>query len=230
MVRSDVQLVTVLTLLLGAAPLALAQTEGETTAPAKPAAAEAAPAAPATQPQAAAPAQPELPLKAGLDYFGVNATTFSHRSLGTGDTNKQAETTSLGFVMGTYITDMFKVEGRAGFGVTGDDPDPDLSVAMKYYASWYIGVIYPWLDFSSVYAQYGFSHVRGDATVRNNNRNFRNIPEDFMTSSFSVSWLAGTDLRVAEQTYAVFEFGRLHNDTTTDSKTFQFNLGLRYEF
>ncbi|MDX5299057.1 MAG: porin family protein [Gammaproteobacteria bacterium] len=183
--------------------------------------------------QTSQPVTPPEAKKAGLDYFAVNTSLLEHRSLGTD--HERAMTTALGVVMGTYLTDMIKVEGRAGLGVIDDDPAPELTVGLKYYASWYMGIQYPWLDFSNVYVQYGFSHVRGKATVRERDRRdppnpYRRVTGDLMSSSFSVSWLVGTDLEISKDTFLVFEGGRLHNDTQTDSKTFQFNFGARYEF
>ncbi|MFE8073169.1 outer membrane beta-barrel protein [Marinobacteraceae bacterium S3BR75-40.1] len=179
--------------------------------------------------------------KEGLDYIGLTLTRLDHRSLGDGNLSSQTLASQL--ILGTYLTDLFTVEGRLGGGWNEDNPYPWLDVGIKYFASWYIGINYSWTPWSSVYAKYGFSSVHGNADKRDPrdygldkaaanaaNNDIEEIDGDFLSSSFSVSWLAGVDMAVTDNTYAIFEVGRLHADTTTDIKTFQYSLGVRYDF
>ena len=43
-------------------------------------------------------------------------------------------------------------------------------------------------------------------------------------------WAAGLDLELMDNTYLVFEGGKLFEDTDTSANAFQFSSGIRYEF
>lgn len=185
-------------------------------------------------------AEPEPAGKEGLDYFILQSSIISLSSIG--PNYEQTEIYAAGIALGTYISDYFKVELRAGGGLTddtaryrtvlnrGEEPSwVSLDVSLPYYASWYLGILYPWSDFSHVYGQFGFSHVKGEADTDNPDR-FDISSDKLYGSSFSMSWLLGVDVELTESTYILLEGGRLHTDTETNINTMQYNLGLRYEF
>lgn len=177
----------------------------------------------------------EDPKKEGLDYIAINTMYMDIRSIGQSST---AHLMGTSLTMGTYISDWIKVEGRIGTGVT-DETIKDLSptngrddsvdFSYNYWLSWYMGLLYPITEFSNAYAQLGFSSVHAEAT-RGHPDARGDIPNEFLSSSFSVSWLAGADIHITDSWYANVEFGRLHQDTKTDFKTFHVGLGLKYEF
>lgn len=193
----------------------------------------------AQQPTAA----PESVGKSGLDYVMLQTSVINYSSIG--PTKGTAETYAIGITLGTYISDYFKVEVRAGGGFSEETvsylPPPPrgreqseedrvfLDVSMPYYASWYMGLLYPWSDYSHIYGQFGFSHVKGEAETETPNR-FEDVSDKLFGSSFSVSWLIGLDLELTDNTYAVLEGGRLHTDTETGINAMQYSLGVRYEF
>ncbi|WP_341581782.1 outer membrane beta-barrel protein [Marinobacter metalliresistant] len=172
--------------------------------------------------------------RADKHYIGLMATTFNHRTIGEG--RKETAWGSGGtLVVGGHITDLFHAELRAGGGFKDAEvPNSDLSLAVDYYASWYMGLHYPITDYANVYGQFGFSYIQGEAEISDpeNDRNkaFLDLEGEFPDSGFSVSWLAGLDFEVMDDTYLVFEGGKLFKDTGSDVNTFQFSGGLRYEF
>ncbi|MAZ05372.1 porin family protein [Marinobacter sp. SS8-8] len=172
--------------------------------------------------------------RADKHYIGLMATTLNHRTIGEG--RKETAWGSGGtLVVGGHITDLFHAELRAGGGFKDAKvPNSDLSLAVDYYASWYMGLHYPITDYANVYGQFGFSYIQGKAEISDpgNDRNkaFLDLEGEFPDSGFSVSWLAGLDFEVMNDTYLVLEGGKLFKDTGTDVNTFQFSGGLRYEF
>lgn len=137
-------------------------------------------------------------------------------------------------VIGGHISELFHAEVRAGGGISDAKIQQDLTLGIDYFVSWYMGIHYPLTDFANIYGQFGFSHIQGTAELRNpderRNSRYRDFPEEFPESSFSVSWLAGIDLELFDSTFLVLEGGRLFKDTETDVSAFQFSTGLRYEF
>lgn len=166
--------------------------------------------------------------KQGLDYASLMVTNLNYRNVGSAAKTANSEAAVL--VLGTYLTDYFKLEMRFAQGFGSDTPYPDLKIGIKHFISWYLGLQYPWTNYSDVYAQVGFSSVYGRADVGNSTRNYPRIDTGLYNSSFSVSWLAGTDVRVTSHTYLVLEAGKLHDDTYTGISTWQYNAGVRYEF
>lgn len=169
-----------------------------------------------------------------MHYVGLLATAFNHRSVGT-ITNEAAWGNGATLVVGGHITDLFHAEVRAGGGITDADvPNSNLTLAIDYFASWYIGMHHPITDYANIYGQFGFSHISGKSELKRpeaaQNRQFELFEEDFPGSSFSVSWLVGLDIELLDNTYLAFEGGRLFEDTETKVNTFQFSGGLRYEF
>lgn len=172
--------------------------------------------------------------RADKHYIGLLATTFNHRTIG-----ENVEETAWGsggtLIVGGHITDLFHAELRAGGGFKDAEvPGSDLTLAVDYFASWYIGLHHAITDYANVYGQFGFSYIHGEGAIGDpgNDRNapFLELQGEFPDSGFSVSWLAGLDFEVMEDTYLVFEGGKLFEDTATDVNTFQFSGGVRYEF
>lgn len=183
-------------------------------------------------PAQAAQAQ-ETP-RADKHYIGLLVTTFNHRTIG-----ENVEETAWGtggtLIVGGHITDRFHAELRAGGGFKDAEvPNSDLTLAVDHYASWYIGLHYPISGYGNIYGQFGFSYIQGEGNIsdpdNNRNRPFEELDGDFPDSGFSVSWLAGVDFEVMDNTFLVLEGGKLFEDTGTDVNTFQFSGGLRYEF
>lgn len=158
-----------------------------------------------------------------------------------------AQTYSISFGWGTYITEHFKTELRYGTGVRDDSFLNALDVNFNYWFNWYIGAAYPLTDDISGYVMYGLSHYDADVTRRQiiYNRPIdqegnagdvvvqpdpETIPDKLFGTSFSTSWLIGLDYRLFDTTYLAFEYGRLLRDTDTNIKVYQANLQLRYEF
>ncbi|WP_273206090.1 outer membrane beta-barrel protein [Marinobacter subterrani] len=167
-------------------------------------------------------------------YIGLMVTSFNHRSVGE-DANESAWGTGGTLVVGGHLNDLFHAELRAGGGFKDADvPRSDLTLAVDYYASWYMGLHYPITDYANLYGQFGFSYIHGEGDISDpdNNRNkpFLDLEGEFPESGFSVSWLAGLDFEVMDDTYLVFEGGKLFKDTGSDVNTFQFSGGVRYEF
>lgn len=172
--------------------------------------------------------------RADKHYIGLLATTYNHRTIGE-NIKESAWGTGGTLIVGGHITDRFHAELRAGGGFKDAEvPDSDLSLAIDYYASWYIGMHYPITEYANVYGQFGFSYIHGEGDIsdpdNNRNRPFEELDGEFPDSGFSVSWLAGLDFEVMDNTFLVFEGGKLFEDTGTDVNTFQFSGGLRYEF
>ena len=167
-------------------------------------------------------------------YVGLLVTALEHRSIG--DRTKEDAWGQAGsVVIGGHLNDLIHAEIRLGGGFSDAEVSRgDLTLAVDYFASWYMGLHYPVTSYANVYAQAGFTHIKGDATLANReegyNAQFREIEGDYPDSSFSISWLAGIDFEVLDNTFLVFEGGRLFKDTGSSANTFQFSSGLRYEF
>lgn len=172
--------------------------------------------------------------RAGLDYIGILGTAMHFRKVANTDADSEGWMSAGTLILGTNISDLFHVELRAGTGVTSSEVTDDLTIDIDYFASWYMGMHYNVASFSNVYAQLGFSHIKGSADLQNagadRNKPYRDIVGDFPGSSFAFSYLAGIDLNVTENTYLVLEAGRLFEDTDSSAMGYQFNGGLRYEF
>ncbi len=164
--------------------------------------------------------------KEGTDYIAFHTQIFTFQSI---NGNEDARTYGNEIVLGTYITDYILTEGRAGWGYGMADATVGLEVGLNYWFSWYMGLAYPITDFMSVHAKYGISHVNGD-TSREDPKKFKDIPEDFLQSSFSTSWVIGSDVLITKGLYGTVEYGRRHNDTKTQIEFYHFGMGLTYEF
>jgi opacity protein-like surface antigen len=174
----------------------------------------------------AAEAPEEEVHKEGLDYFAFNAKLIDFRSIGEDQTGSLLGSE---VVAGTYLTDYVTVETRGGWGWQDDEIEPGLDIGLKYWFSWYMGLNYPLTDYFEVYGKYGFSFVKGYSDKADEDK-FEDIPEDFLSSTFSMSWAIGGDYRLSDSWYLSAEIGRLHRDTTTDIKTLQSGLGLKFQF
>jgi len=158
-----------------------------------------------------------------------------------------AQTYATSLTLGTYITENFKTELRAGRGVIDDTLKEAIDININYWFNWYIGPTYPITDYMSGYALIGLSHYDADVTRREINffvpGNGRTIgstvtaspsttemEEDLFGTSFSTSWLLGLDFHLVDTWYLAFEYGRLLRDTDTNIKVYQAGTYLRYEF
>ncbi|WP_372986790.1 outer membrane beta-barrel protein [Marinobacter sp.] len=171
--------------------------------------------------------------RADKHYIGLLATAINHRTIG--PTAERAWGSAATLVVGGHITDLFHAELRAGGGYKDAEvPDSDFTLAVDYFASWYIGMHYPLGEYANIYGQFGFSYIHGEATLENpdadRNVFYRSFGEEFPDSSFSTSWLAGFDIEVVDDTFLVFEGGKLFEDTGSEVNSFQFSGGFRYEF
>ncbi|MDK8465184.1 outer membrane beta-barrel protein [Marinobacter sp. SS13-12] len=175
----------------------------------------------------------------GMTYVGLLATALNHRSVGQNTLETTMSSTG-SMVLGTHISDHFHVEIRAGAGTTTGEIDNELELDIEYFASWYIGGHYPVTDYANAYAQFGFSHIEGVATLTplgkareadpDDRSPYASLANEYPDSSFSVSWLLGLDFEVVENGFIVLEGGRLFEDTETGANTFQFSTGFKYEF
>ncbi len=177
----------------------------------------------------------------GLYYAGILGTNLNHRSVveiveideARVRTTTDAWGSAATLVLGKHISDLFHVEVRAGVGLDDADLRGDqASLEIDHYASWYIGLHYPVTSFANVYGQFGFSYIKGEAELNSAEavEDFPDLSGEFPESSFSVSWLAGLDIELLDNTYLMLEGGKLFEDTETDVNAFQLSGGLRYEF
>ncbi|WP_323752892.1 outer membrane beta-barrel protein [Marinobacter sp.] len=166
-------------------------------------------------------------------YVGLLATTLEHRSIG--EFSKEDAWSQAGtLVIGGHLNDLIHAEVRLGGGYKEAEINSDFSLAVDYYGSWYMGLHYPVGELGNVYAQAGFTHVRGEATLERpdelRSQEFEEFGEDYPSSSFSFSWIAGIDFELIDSMYLVLEGGKLFEDTDTNANAFQFSSGIRYEF
>ena len=166
-------------------------------------------------------------------YVGLLATAIEHRSIGQSDEDCWGQAATL--VIGGHLSDLIHAEVRLGGGLADAEISRgDLSLAVDYFGSWYMGLHYPITDYANLYGQFGFSYIHGEGEISDpaNDRNnpYLDLEGEFPDSGFSISWIAGLDFEVMDDTFLVFEGGKLFEDTGTDVNTFQFSGGLRYEF
>ncbi|MDI9246909.1 outer membrane beta-barrel protein [Marinobacter sp. CHS3-4] len=187
-------------------------------------------------------------MREGRTYIGLIGTRLNHRTVDDGDIGGQAWSSMTSLQLGTHISENWHVELRTGTGVASGKVDNELEVDIDYYVSWYIGGNYPITDYSNIYAQFGFSHIKGESKLTPFGR-FRaetpqtELPEElkgptykdladmrYPESSFSTSWLVGVDIEVVDDSFLFFEIGKFFEDTETKANVFQYNGGLKYEF
>ena len=191
--------------------------------------------------QAEAPAEPA---REDLHYVGLIGSVVQLRSLESAITNDDDDITNViadsanlntgSLIIGGHISELFHAEIRLGGGLSEAKVRNDLTLSLDYFASWYFGIHYPLTDFANGYAQFGFTHLQGEAELvnpdANRNSRFDDLVGDFPDSSFSASWLIGLDMELFDNAYLVLEGGKLFEDTVTDITGYQFSSGLRYEF
>jgi hypothetical protein len=155
-----------------------------------------------------------------------------------------AQTYATSVTLGTYITDYFKTELRAGMGIVDDTLERAMDININYWFNWYIGPTYPFTDYMSGYALVGLSHYDADVTRREiefvikgtfdetvfASPSTTEMEEDLFGTSFSTSWLLGLDFHLVDTWYLAFEYGRLLRDTDTNIKVYQAGAYLRYVF
>lgn len=177
-------------------------------------------------------AEAETP-RSDKHYVALLATALEHRSIGISREDGWGQAGTL--VIGGHLNDLIHAEVRLGGGYKDADISRGtLELGIDYFGSWYMGLHYPIGTLGNVYAQAGFTHVSGEATLDNPdadiNGQFRDYVGDYPSSSFSFSWLAGLDFELLDNTYLVLEGGKLFEDTDTSANAFQFSSGIRYEF
>ena len=157
-----------------------------------------------------------------------------------------AQTYAASFTLGTYITENFKTELRAGTGVIDDTLKEAMDININYWFNWYIGPTYPITDYMSGYALLGLSHYDADVTRREVvikvggdlggsndvvvSPSTTLMEEDLFGTSFSTSWLLGLDFHLVDTWYLALEYGKLLEDTDTNIKVYQAGAYLRYNF
>lgn len=177
-----------------------------------------------------ASAQEEM--REGRTYLGVIGTRVNHRSVDE-DLNGAGWSTAAALLIGTHVSEYFHAELRLGSGVAPGTVEQQLEVDLDYFASWYFGGHYPITSYSNAYAQFGFTHVKGDAELTDGQRgqNYEDIADNkYPGSSFSVSWLVGLDYEVIDSGFVFLEGGKLFEDTETNANVFQYSFGAKYEF
>ncbi|TGN41888.1 outer membrane beta-barrel protein [Marinobacter confluentis] len=171
-------------------------------------------------------------MREGRTYLGVMGTRVNHRSVDE-TLNGQGWSSAAALLIGTHVSEYFHAELRLGTGVTPGTVDQQLEVDLDYFASWYFGGHYPITSYSNAYAQFGFTHVKGDAKLTDGQRgqNYQDIADNkYPGSSFSVSWLLGLDFEVIDNGFVFLEGGKLFEDTETNANVFQYSVGAKYEF
>ena len=179
----------------------------------------------------------DSPKKEGLDYISLNAIYLDFHGLdGSGSASNKLATAT----MGTYITDYVKVETRLGVGVANDTLNgykaegediviSEADFTIDYFFSWYMGMHYPLAEWSSVYLQLGASYVDGNINAEDGST-YEETADEFLSSKFSMSWLAGLDFEITKDWYATIEAGRLHRGSQSDIDLSHYGLGIKYEF
>ena len=186
-------------------------------------------------------------MREGRAYVGFTGTRLNHRSVDS-ELTGQGWSSMAGLVLGTHIAENFHVELRAGSGVAPGDVEGELEVNIDYYASWYIGGHLPITSYSNAYAQFGFTHLKGESELtpfgqyrvdtpqselppRLQGRTYEEVADmDYPDSSFSTSWLVGLDFEVIDDGFLFFEAGKFFEDTGTNANVFHYTGGLKYEF
>lgn len=186
-------------------------------------------------------------MREGRTYVGAIGTRLNHRSVD--ETLTGEGWSSVGaLVIGTHVSEYFHAELRAGTGVAPGEIDQELEVDVDYFASWYFGGHYPITRYANAYAQFGFTHVKGESKLTPFGRYRAETPQSelppelrgptyeetagkkYPGSSFSVSWLIGLDFELIDNGFLFLEGGKLFEDTETNASVFQYSLGAKYEF
>ena len=147
---------------------------------------------------------------------------------------------------GTYINDYFRAELRGGKGFKKDTFDQALDVNLKYWFGGYLGFQHPITDYLSGHFLYGLTHFEADTTRRQititvtDNQGFDSVvvvepsldrmEDGLFGTRFSTSWLLGMEFSLWQDTFLVFEYGRLLKDTASNIKVRQAGMHLKFEF
>ncbi|RMF15569.1 MAG: porin family protein [Gammaproteobacteria bacterium] len=159
-------------------------------------------------------------------YVGLTYSDWDFRSI---QGEKSARLDGATLILGSHITDYVRVEGRLGMGLGEDSPQDGLKVRIKHLASWYMGPTYSPTEYWTLYGLLGFSFVKGD-TERDDPTAFPEVPGKLLSSSFSLSYLLGTEIQVWKDIWWTMEFGRIHRDSETRIRMMQLNAGVKYRF
>ncbi len=192
-----------------------------------------------------ASAQEEM--REGRTYVGVMGTKLNHRSVDQ-DILGQGWSSMAAIILGTHVSEHFHAELRAGSGLASGKVDDELKVNIDYFVSWYFGGHYSVTSYSNVYAQFGFTHLKGESSLTPFGRYRAETPQNdlprelrgptykdaaemkYPDSSFSTSWLIGLDMEPINNGFIFLEAGKFFEDTGTNANVFQYNIGAKYEF
>ncbi|MAM86822.1 outer membrane beta-barrel protein [Allohahella sp. A8] len=174
---------------------------------------------------------PEIVPKHERSYIGIFGTQFEVRGVTPARDDLKFDGASV--VAGTYISENFRLEARAGTGletaVAAEDPANSLEFDIDYYVSGLVGPQANLTDYFQIYGLVGVTRLV-PSTERSALRGFPDIPEDLVDSSFSFSYVLGADVHIYYDIWASLEFGQLHKDTITNIRTEFLNVGLKFEF
>lgn len=186
-------------------------------------------------------------MREGRTYLGLMATQLNHRSVD--EVLAGQGWSSMGsLILGTHVSEYFHAELRAGSGLASGKVDDELEVDIDYYLSWYFGGHYPVTGYANLYAQFGFTHLKGESKLTPFGRYRAETPQNelpdelqgptyrdlaamkYPDSSFSTSWLVGLDIEAINNGFVFLEAGKFFEDTGTNANVFQYSLGVKYEF
>ncbi len=138
-------------------------------------------------------------------------------------------------MIGGHLNDLIHAEIRLSGGYKDAEISRgDLSPAIDYFGSWYMGLHYPIGELGNVYAQAGFTHVSGEATLDNPdadaNGQFRDCWEITLQA---VSASAGLPVSISNCWIArtwCWKVASCSKIPITSANAFQFSSGIRFEF
>jgi opacity protein-like surface antigen len=159
-------------------------------------------------------------------FVGLQATHLELRSV---NGPKSAKLPGAELIAGAFITEYIRVEGRLGTSIGEGSPEEGLKISIPGYGRWLMGLQYPVTDYATFYGLYGFTYMKGKADHDGSDA-FRKVPKKFVESSFSMSYAAGVDFKLTDSVGASFDFGRLHSDSISKTRTLNIGLGVKYYF
>jgi len=170
-------------------------------------------------------------------YIGATGTVIRFHNIGSA--GKRDNEYASSFILGANLSEYFHTEGR--FGQRWEDADniDGVAVDVEFFVSWYIGFHYPISSAINVYGQFGFTDSNGRVQVAPDPDvegepdpygDYRYLEGDFPASGFSVSWIAGADYELFDNTFVMVEYGSLFKDTATEIDAYQISAGFRIEY
>lgn len=163
--------------------------------------------------------------KEDLAYVNLRLTDLEYRAVENG---RHARAHGAEVVLGSYLTDYIRVEGRLGTSLEEASRNA-LDINLKGYASLYFGIQYPVIEYLTAYGLFGFTVAKGEAD-HDGSKAFQKIPDKFFNNSFSPSYALGLDYHITGGWHANLELGQIHRDSTSNVRTMQWGLGVKYEY